>query len=81
MNYSLNSSRLSRLDGGVGLVSSRVVYNTAYAGDVCRLLEGELPLKLGVIFDLGRKSTIHTGNNRQGIPIGTLRLGLQLFEH
>ncbi len=43
MNYSLNSSRLSRLDGGVGLLSSRVVYNTAYAGDVCGLLEGELP--------------------------------------
>ncbi len=53
MNYSLNSSRLSRLDGGVGLLSSRVVYNTAYAGDVCRLLEGEL-------------STIHSGNNLQG---------------
>ncbi len=43
MNYSLSSSRLSRLDGGVGLLSLRVVYNTAYAGDVCRLLEGELP--------------------------------------
>ncbi len=42
MNFSLNSSKLSRLDGGVGLLSSRVVYNTAYAGDVCRLLEGEL---------------------------------------
>ncbi len=43
MNYSLNSSRLSRLDGGVGLLSSHVVYNTAYAEDVYRLLEGELP--------------------------------------
>ncbi len=43
MSYSMNSSRLSRLDGGVELLSSRVVYNTAYAGDVCRLLEGELP--------------------------------------
>ncbi len=43
MNYSLNFSRLSRLDGGVGLLSSDVVYNTADAGDVCRLLEGELP--------------------------------------
>ncbi len=30
-------------DGGVELLSSHVVYNTAYAGDVCRLLEGELP--------------------------------------
>ncbi len=40
MNYSLNSSRLSRLDSGVELLSSRVVYNTADAGDVCRLLEG-----------------------------------------
>ncbi len=43
MSYSLNSSRLSRLDGGVELLSLRVVYNTANAGDVCRLLEGELP--------------------------------------
>ncbi len=43
MNYSLASSRLSRLDGGVGLLSSHVVYNTAYEGDVCRLLEEELP--------------------------------------
>ncbi len=41
MSYSLNSSRLSRLDGGVELLSSRVLYNTAYAGDVCRLLDGE----------------------------------------
>ncbi len=40
MNYSLKSFRLSRHDGGVGLLSSRVVNNTAYAGDVCRLLEG-----------------------------------------
>ncbi len=39
MNYIQNFSRLSRLDGGVGLLSSRVVYNTVYAGDVCRLLE------------------------------------------
>ncbi len=43
MNYSLNTSRLSRLDDGVGLLALRVVNNTAYAGDVCRLLEGELP--------------------------------------
>ncbi len=78
MNYSLNSSRL---DGGVGLLSSRVVYNTAYAGDVCRLLEGEVPWKCGVRFDFGRKSTIHSRNTRQRISIGTPRLGLQLFEH
>ncbi len=43
MNYSLNSSRLSRLDGGIGLLSSYVVYSTAYALDGCRLLEGALP--------------------------------------
>ncbi len=84
MNYSLNSSRLSTLDGGVGLLSSRVVYNTAYAGDACRLFfwgGGELPLQGGGKFVLGRKSTNHSGTNRQGIPIGFLRLGLQLFEH
>ncbi len=45
MNYSLNSFRLSRLDGGVGLLSSHAVYNRVYAGDVCRRLEGELPYK------------------------------------
>ncbi len=45
MNYFVNSSRLSRLHGGVGLLSSRVVYNTAYAGDVSRLLTWELPWK------------------------------------
>ncbi len=38
MNYPLNSSRLSRLDGGVGLLSSHVVYNTAYEGGVYRLV-------------------------------------------
>ncbi len=43
VNYSLNSSRLPRLDSGVGLPSSNVVYNTAYARDVYRLLVGELP--------------------------------------
>ncbi len=42
MNFSLISSKLSRLDGGVGLLSLRVVYNTVYAGDACRLLEEEL---------------------------------------
>ncbi len=40
MNYFVNTSSLSRLDGGVGLLSSRVVYNATNAGDVCRLLEG-----------------------------------------
>ncbi len=43
VNYSLNSYRLSRLDSGVGLPSSYVVHNTAYARDVYRLLMGELP--------------------------------------
>ncbi len=43
MNYSPNSFRLSRLDGGVELLDSRVVYKTANVGDVGRLLEEELP--------------------------------------
>ncbi len=43
MNYSLNTSRLSRLHGGVGVLSLHVVYNTVYAKHVCRLLEGKLP--------------------------------------
>ncbi len=43
MNYSLNTPRPSRLHGGVGLLFSHVGYNTAYAGDVCRLLERKLP--------------------------------------
>ncbi len=33
------------------------------------------------IFGLRRKSIIHSGNNLQGIPIGTPMLGLRLFEH
>ncbi len=41
MNYTMNSSRLTRLDSGVGLLSLHVVYNTAYAVDVCGLLEGK----------------------------------------
>ncbi len=49
MNYSLNPSSLSTLDGGVGLLSSRVVYNKAYAGDACRLFLGG-----GVVLEVGR---------------------------
>ncbi len=75
MNYSLNSSRLSRFNGGVGLLYSHVVYNTAHAafvgfwrGSCLRSEEGYLILE-------GSSQLI------QGIPIGTPRLGLQLFEH
>ncbi len=40
MNYSLNFSRLSRLDGGVGLLSSRVVIIRLMQGTFVGFLRG-----------------------------------------
>ncbi len=75
MNDFLNTSRPSRLYGGVGLLSSHIVYYTVYARGVYRLLEEELPLKWGGIFDLGRKYINRSWNALQGIPIGVYLIG------
>ncbi len=77
MNYFVNFSRLSRLHGSVGLLSSRVVHNTAYAGDACGLLEGER-VDLEVRRDISSRKEVHNSFRK---PSSGNSYGLQLFEH